>query len=446
MASLAPGHTPILTTDFVFNLKRLLSFQNLHGFHDARDLGTNILLYIPLGAFLSLAVSWPQPRFLTFWLPVGFLVSVVVETVQSTFQRYPDSMDVITNTTGFLFGFWAIVGAVRFFGFRPSVFIGLHMSERIDSKIKAIAAVRFLYICSYFFVSLLPLDISVSFPAIYKKLLADAEGNIRIIFDPFYHFYFWPQDSVKLLMLLLGLVPLGFLTAFLDNLRKHLNIFSPVYVCVLWALVSEIAKIFILSRTSDIIMFLLAIIAGLLGWGTVKLWWRLQEPEQKFAVQLQVYRQKMIALVLLAYIFLLFLILGTPFKFEDNSREILHKLRHEVNFIPFREHFFHRSLDAAMDLVSKTAIWMPLGILLTLLFRFQWAQGKRWQWIWACGLLSAMSAAGLEIFLAAGVGRSLDITDVILALLGGGLGSVLFRLFAIDFLSIKQNVKSPTPH
>jgi len=302
IASWTPGYTPVFKQNLVLRLKYLLSFKNIHGFHDVRDITTNVLLYIPLGIFLSLAVSWAKPRFLTPWLCLGFATSLLMETLQTSVGRYPDSVDLLTNTVGFLLGFWMTVAAVKRFGLRPSVLIGFSDRKEPDSKVKSIAAIRFLYSAVYFITSLLPFDISVSFSQIYAKLLADNGGHLRIIFDPLYHFYFWPEHTGKIFLALLGFIPVGFLTAFLDSSRKRLNVLSSVYVCVILAAISETAKIFVLSQTSDIIMFPLSILGGMIGWGIIKIWVKLQRTSKPGSWESGTSQKKLLIVSFLFYI------------------------------------------------------------------------------------------------------------------------------------------------
>jgi len=429
-ASWTPGYIPATDQNVVTRLKSLLSFKNINGYHDVRDITTNVLLYIPLGIFLSLAVSQTKPRFLTPWLGIGFAISLLMETLQAGVGRYPDSVDLITNTTGFLLGFWMISIAIRFFGLQGAVLIGFFSREETDSKTKAIAALRFLYISIYFITALLPFDISVSFSQIYAKLLADASGHLRIIFDPFYHFYFWPQHTGELFLSLLGLIPIGFLTAFLDNDQRRLNILSPIYACVILVMISETAKIFILSTTTDIIMFPLAILAGSIGWGVIKVWSRLQDASRLSSIRQGIDQKKLLVMVFLFYSLMVCLISWAPYKFEYHPKIISRKIIQESNLIPFQSHFSMRGIDSAMDLVSQSGIFIPGGVLLTLFMTWGWPDKKRWEMMLSSGVLCGLFAAFIELSQAACVGRYVDITDVILGAIGGVLGSMLIRLFS----------------
>jgi len=436
IASWTPGYTPMFKQNLALRLKDMLSFKNIHGFHDVRDITTNVLLYIPLGIFLSLAVSWAKPRFLTPWLCLGFAVSLLMETLQTSVGRYPDSVDLLTNTAGFLLGFWMTVAAVKSFGLRPSVLIGFSHQEEPDSSVKSIAAIRFLYIAVYFITSLLPFDISVSFSQIYTKLLANNLGHIRIIFDPLYHFYFWPEHSGKIFLALLGFIPIGFLTAFLDSSRRRLNVLSSVYVCVMLAAISETAKIFVLSQTSDIIMFPLAILGGIIGWGIIKIWFKLQKASQPGSWESGTSQKKLLTVSFLFYILIVCLISWAPYQFEYHPKVIAQKIIHESNLIPFKAHFSVRGIDSALDIVSESGVFIPLGLLMTFCIVQYWPATRRWKMMLCSGLLCGVFAVFIELSQAACVGRYVDVTDIILGVIGGALGSMLLRLFSQNVVSV----------
>jgi len=214
------------------------------------------------GVFLALAVARRRARFLTPWIFVGTLVSVIMEVGQSFIGRHPDLVDIVTNSTGHVIGYWVIVAGVRFYGLDPVVFLGLDTGDKQDAKTQSIAALRFVYICIYGLIALLPFDISVSLSKIYAKLFPDELGEVRIILDPLYHLSRWQQDGLKLTLELLGLVPIAALTAALRGIRGRLSVFPPIYTCLWVAVACEAAQVFILSRTTDIAMIPLAALAG----------------------------------------------------------------------------------------------------------------------------------------------------------------------------------------
>lgn len=75
--------------------------------YEHMEFSANVLLFIPLGLLVTLAIG-PRPA---RWLPPlsCLLASVVIEVVQFTMlqQRYPTLSDVIANTLGGVLG-WLI--------------------------------------------------------------------------------------------------------------------------------------------------------------------------------------------------------------------------------------------------------------------------------------------------------------------------------------------------
>ncbi|MFH1755213.1 MAG: VanZ family protein, partial [Candidatus Latescibacterota bacterium] len=116
------------------------SFEEIVTYHDLRDIATNVLLYIPLGVFLSLAVSWKRAKSIPLWLLVGSAVSFLMEMIQAYVGRHPDPVDIATNTTGYVLGFAMVLVAVKQIGLHPSSFLGLDTASSLDEDTKAIAS------------------------------------------------------------------------------------------------------------------------------------------------------------------------------------------------------------------------------------------------------------------------------------------------------------------
>ncbi|WP_391122531.1 VanZ family protein [Psychrobacillus sp. L3] len=72
-----------------------------------RNLGLNILLFVPFGFFLALKKSSYQKNLKLFVILTGFLFSVLIEVVQFSIPmgRSADIDDVILNTIGTFLGF-----------------------------------------------------------------------------------------------------------------------------------------------------------------------------------------------------------------------------------------------------------------------------------------------------------------------------------------------------
>lgn len=80
-----------------------------------RNLGFNILLFVPFGFFLTLKTSSFQKKLNLFVILTGFLFSLFIETVQFAIPmgRSSDIDDVILNTIGTFLGFmiWKLLNS-----------------------------------------------------------------------------------------------------------------------------------------------------------------------------------------------------------------------------------------------------------------------------------------------------------------------------------------------
>ena len=400
--------------------------------HNLRDITTNVLLYIPLGVFLSLAVNRRKARFLSPWIIAGTLVSVTMEFGQSFIGRTPDVVDVMTNSFGYLVGFWLVVAAIRFYGMDPVVFLGLDPDEVQDSKTQSIAAFRFIYICIYVLVALLPFDISVRLSEIYSQLLPDDKGWIRIVLNPLHTVSHWQENGLKLTLELLGLVPVGALTAFLNGVRGRLSAFTAVFTCVWVALFCEVAQIFIMARTSDIVMIPIAVLAGIMGWALVKVWFTVQEPETPTAAETDHSHWRTLVVALVGYALVIAFFAWSPFRFETDPKTVALKILHDSNFIPFKEHFAVRSLGSAIDIVKETGLFVPFGLLLSLLLSEIRPDTPRLKAALQVGAISAAFATVTELSQAVCIERYVDVTDILLGGFGGLCGAVLLQLFQLS--------------
>lgn len=397
--------------------------------HNVRDVATNVLLYIPLGVFVALAFAGSRPRFLSPWLVAGFGVSLLMESVQMFVGRHPDAVDLVTNSFGHATGYWVIVVAVRLFGFNSQTLLGIGAGEVQDSKTRTVGAFRFIYIAIYSLVALLPFDVSVSLKKVYAQLFPADDGRIRLILDPMYHFGRWGDDGLKLTLELLGLIPVAILTAFLSGVRGRLNAFSPVLVCMAVAFCCELAQVFLMSRSTDIFMIPLAALAGLIGWGLVRVWFSLNDIDTVDSGGGDDARWKAIVLVMVGYAVVLLFVSVSPFKFETDPVTVAKKILHESNLLPFREHFGARSLGSAVDIVKEVGLFVPLGILVAFLLAEIRPALPRNQTILVTGVACGFFAVFTELSQAVSIGRYIDVTDIFLAGAGGLAGAVMLRLF-----------------
>jgi glycopeptide antibiotics resistance protein len=407
------------------------SLDEIFAYHDLRDISTNVLLYIPLGVFLSLAVSWRRSKSLPLWLLLGPAVSLSMEFIQAFVGRHPDPVDLATNTTGFLLGFGMVFVAIHQIGLSPSSFLGIGTGTNLDQNTKAIASLRFLYICIYFTIALVPFDISVQLSLVYSQLFDNGLEARKIILDPFYHLTtWWGGGGLRLLLHLLGLIPVAILTSVLDAYKRRSNPFSPIYVCLALAFLSECSQLFILSRTSDIVMLPLAALAGWIGWRLVQVWWKISNVRGEAAANTGTNRKRIILTAIAFYCVIICLLTWAPYQFEYDSEIVMQKIKYESNLVPFKMHFTVRDIGSAVDLVKEAGIFIPLGLLVTMLILVWRKYIDRMQMILLAGMACAAFAVFTELSQAACVGRYIDATDIFLAGVGGMAGSMLHKLFS----------------
>jgi glycopeptide antibiotics resistance protein len=412
-------------------LARLISLTALDSrYRDLGDIASNVLFYIPLGLFLSFTVSFRKPRFVTPWLGAGFLLSVAVEVGQYYIGRTPDRMDLITNTVGYLFGFWLGVVGIKYFGLKPAAVIGINADDQISTKLNTIASIRFFYMAVYLVSSLLPFDLSLGLSGIYDKLHPDRYGQIRLILDPFHHFYHWGHDAHSIAGLLLGLLPVGILSAIMAGFRRKLTPFSPVLSCVLLAAAAELGQLFIASRVSDVVMIPLAVFAGVIGWLFALAWFMLQDSEDAPFFKNLPERNRFLLFVIAAYVMILVFSTLSPYRFEYSLKAVKQKILYQSNLTPFRSHLLIHHEDSTFALLRGVGAFIPMGLFLTLFLRIYYPSLRRIGAILLVGAVATALAFFLEILKVTGVGYYGDITYVILAGLGGAVGSVLFRLLS----------------
>jgi len=402
---------------FFRGIERLTSLFLPHHF---RDFASNILLYIPLGVFVASAVSHGRPRFFGLWTLVGFAVSVIMETGQSFFGRYPDALDIITNSVGYMIGYWVVLAAVRFYALDPVSFIGFDSDDKRNPRTQTIAVARFVYICVYVLLAMLPFDVSVIYYKIYAQLFPDASGHVRLLFDPFYHISHWHQSGFGLVWEMLLLFPVAALSALLNFTKGRLDVMTAVFPCVMVSLFTEATQVFVMSRTSDIAMFAVAITAGVLGWMAVKASHALRGIRTRATSgHKRSLRWRSKIIVLIAYTLVIVVISLWPFDFEIDHRTVAEKIFKQRNMLPFRYN------TDVLDGLATAGAFLPLGFLLTYLsIEFAPRIPAKKLTVWS-GLTCAVTAMFIAFLRTICVGRYFDATVVVLALIGGAVGAAL---------------------
>ena len=408
---------------------RHFSWQGDHysAFHLLRDMATNFLLYLPLG----LLAPWIVPRgahvvrrvLLTL---AGPALSLAMEMTQIATDRYPTMSDWVMNSLGYLAGYVIVSVVVARFGLGAGVFLGSR--GRVDRATLA-GALRLIYLPLLLLLSLLPFDVSVGMELLWSQITGAHFATGRVFFNPLAP---WNMERFASSWTAFALLfPFGFLSMQAHPEWGRRAFWRYGLARAAMALVIEVAQLFVLSRTSDVVQILsggLGSLAGVVlarfweGWGVVKSSSAQSGESPPFTARDSLF------LALMAWCMALVWINWRPFQFEFSATDAILKLVFESNWIPFGVQAQYRFLDVARDLGREIAWFVPFGMLAGL-----WLARARPQWKSALRLLWVLSATGLwggflELGQCAIKGRFVDVTDVISHVAGAWIGWLLAGL------------------
>ncbi len=132
------------------------------------------------------------------------------------------------------------------------------------------------------------------------------------------------------------------------------------------------------------------------------------------------------ALVYVLYVFLLFLFVTTK-DFQSYSN----------NFIPFREIFRYKNIQDPLfiwNIGGNICLFIPFGFIVADLINLKSVKHS----FWLSALVVFITSLSIEI-IQTYIGRSFDIDDIILNVLGGIIGYYVFRLFFWMFNKVIKN-------
>jgi VanZ family protein len=307
--------------------------------------------------------------------------------------------------------------------------LGINPDNQTSTKINTIASIRFLYIAVYLISSWLPFELIFDLRHIMAKMHPDKYGQCQIILDPFFHFRHWNHDADIVFGLFWGVLPLGVLTAVLNAFKNQLNVFRSMFVCLMVTFVSETGQIFVLTRTTDIVMIFLSCFAGLIGWLSARFWFMLQDSQGYSTFENEKHRNDFLFSMIILYILLLFVAGLSPFRFELSIKAIFQKLLYQSNWIPFHNQIGLRNIEMSFWLLKDVGAFIPLGLLMTFYGQVLRPSLPR---IWVISLVVFLGlgiAAALEIVKTTGVGQYGDVTSILLGFIGTLIGSVFLRFF-----------------
>ena len=132
------------------------------------------------------------------------------------------------------------------------------------------------------------------------------------------------------------------------------------------------------------------------------------------------------ALVYVMYVFLLFIFVTTK-DFQSISN----------NFIPFKEILRYKNIQDPLfiwNIVGNICLYIPFGFIVADVINLK--SGKHSFWLSTLVVfITSISTEIIQMF----IGRSFDIDDIILNVLGGIIGYLIFRLFFWIFNKVIKN-------
>jgi glycopeptide antibiotics resistance protein len=407
----------------LFNIFPIPSLQHLGTPDTVKDMALNLLFYLPLGILTAGAFTKERPRYLRPWCCFGFVLSLALEFTQSFTGRYPSLSDIGMNTLGHALGYLGAVFSMRRYRVRPTDLLSLASP---DSRLRALSALRFLYLFVHGFVSLYPFDISFRGQDLYRQFLDNDEGPRRVVLDPSYHFTQGDWLSPNWVLVFLGYLPALLLTGVIQHLENKASLAGVVLFGVAWSVLVETAQMLIQSQTTDIFCVFLAAGAGVGAWALSRAWrYSSAGRDEPGAKDRHPLSRQRIKLSLVAYIVFLCLVSWAPYQFELTPDAIWKSITDAGNWTPFKHHLAYHSIGNAVDLMKEMGVFLPFGLLVAMLLRN--ALYRTSTRLLATGAICCGLSFCLELTQAACIGRYFDITDSIMATVGGILGAFVAR-------------------
>jgi VanZ family protein len=410
--------------------------RDFHALNVLRDITVNILFYFPFGIIAALVFSKEKPKYFSKGLWIGFCVSGLMETMQHFIGRHADTLDILSNTLGFIAGYEVVVAAMKRYDLRPLEFIGFLSERRQKNQANGFTALRFVYLCSYTFIALLPFDVSVNPYRIYDKLFAGNGYDVpRLVLNPLIHFGHGDWLSPSWMLTFLGYLPLAALTAVIGFYRSRISWINTVLYCLIFAVIVEAAQIFIMSQTTDFYNIVPAFAAGCAGWAGIRLWARLTRQPVKSCVpdgNSQAY-----FFLLCLYLIFLCAMAWAPYQFEFSVEAVRRKFLTQSNFVPFKYLHYHYRFNT-IDLIKEFSLFIPVGILMALQKNRRRLQAQSLSGKSNLVAVYSLLKTGLFCFVFSGIlelsqticqGRYVDITDPVIGTAGSLIGAAVVLIY-----------------
>lgn len=383
------------------------------GISSRADWVANILLFIPL-AFIWLGILWHRDnmgmRLLAsvVILILAVILDVGIEFTQLFFPPRTVSLnDILAESMG------AGAGVILWwvYGEKLMRWLARWMSSRDHAGLPE--RLLYLYLFGLFAYNLLPLDLTISPVELYHKW---NEG--RVILIPFSFIFDNPQQELYgLLSDVATWMPVALLWRLSGKRSASFIFFSVIGVSALL----EFLQLFVYTRVTNVTQIFTAGLGAVLGLLLVKLL-----NNEKPAISVTAPGTGMFGMVawLSATIFWM-AVIGTvfwyPFDFHF-SRELAVQHLPDMMKVPFVTYYYGTEYRAATEVLHKMGFFLPLGAL----FGFGVSRIRDYFWRPIAGgfavFTMAVSALTIELGQLFLPGKSADITDFALELLGGLVG------------------------
>jgi glycopeptide antibiotics resistance protein len=393
--------------------------------HSLRDLATNFLLYVPLGVLLPWAIG-PRPLLLVLGGLVGPALSTAMETAQVWTSRGPSFWDIMMNAGGHLFAYGVVALVMTRRHLSAAVFLGRKGST---PRATLASGLRLMYMPLLWFISLLPLDVSVKGEILWSKLRGIHPDAGTVWLDPTA-----PWSVGRAIGLAVGallLVPFGFLTYLTAPERGARRYLAAAFGGLGVGAAIEGSQLLVVSRSTDVLQVVSAGAGAMLGVAFARVWDRSAAADEATPRHQLAWTDGLLAAIVVYVLFLL-VEAWRPFVFVPTSGEALSRLVH-AELVPLRSYVTTtRSLAIFRDAGREAAFYLPLGMLLqAFLSKVElpaWMPRRFW--------VALAVAVGVGGFLEAGQcmfpDRLVDVTDVLSHAIGATVGYLLLSALRRD--------------
>lgn len=418
--SLVPLHFVGISLDEA--IQRYSQIRHLDlGIQSRADWVANILLFVPL-AFLLAAVSFRTAatgrNLLLAVLIQLFCVSLAlsIEFIQLYFpQRTVSINDIIAESLGAFAG----ISLYLLFGERFKHF--LFSAALMRGQTSVFFYLLLGYSALFFLYQILPLDLTLSPIELYKKW---QDG--RIVLLPFSAYKgSMAEIAYAVVSDIVLWLPVALLWLLHNPQQSLLAFYSRI---LLLAAVLEFCQLFVYSRVTDVSDVLCALLAGLLSHYMLRLrrWHKDQSLQnaERIPDNNRLKRSVLWLGAVLLYSLFVLLLFWYPFDFNFDWAFINQRWQMTKNKVLLESLYFGTEYRAITALAQKILVFLPLGIM----FAFAW-EAQRESWLrkfFIIGTLLYITGLGAftEAMQLALPGKTVDVTDVLIQIIGAGIGFV----------------------